>query len=384
MQDVTRVKCFEEVARVIGHGSAMIELQKVVQSGLKVDEHGSLWSAFTWNETPQGANFWLNIVSGDLPTGYTNSDEQGVTLKPFYVNIKGFTRRVKVITLMNLLKDKVSSIEFEDPEEEWHWEDYANFGVVEKDGQYHAQFWNSPRNFGLEAVELTFDEAVNMLDGTPVDEPVEGSEEEPKPIPAFYVSIGNMGRNERRIFIEELQEACDGKVDHIEYLDEDSSWHCWGYVGLTEDSELEFWDTEYPYGDEAVQLSPAQALELVGSGGVSDSVASKPNSNFPDFNFTVVNGSDPLVREWLRENGMVWNSGDSLTSWGLSFESLEVNVGDGTVLVGDSLDYPRINVDVEEVKYIQANWEIVDTEKAARQERIKELEEELERLKSVA
>jgi hypothetical protein len=66
------LKCFDEVAHVIGESGAEIELYEVINS---LSERGidttaeDLEMTFTWGSTPQGYNFWRAIHEGILPAG---------------------------------------------------------------------------------------------------------------------------------------------------------------------------------------------------------------------------------------------------------------------------------------------------------------------------
>jgi len=56
--------CFERVANVIGHNAAVYELQRVIDSGIALDDDTNLYGCFVWEETPQGHGFWYVISKG--------------------------------------------------------------------------------------------------------------------------------------------------------------------------------------------------------------------------------------------------------------------------------------------------------------------------------
>lgn len=44
------------------HALVFHEVQKVIDSGVRVDLHGrGIMSAFVWNDTPQGSKFWSDL-----------------------------------------------------------------------------------------------------------------------------------------------------------------------------------------------------------------------------------------------------------------------------------------------------------------------------------
>ncbi len=66
--NVKDLKCFGQVAAVIGEARAKLELFKVVNSWselwLSPEEFGNL---YWWEKTPQGVDFWLDIKEGVNP-----------------------------------------------------------------------------------------------------------------------------------------------------------------------------------------------------------------------------------------------------------------------------------------------------------------------------
>lgn len=71
MTHVTEMKCFNEVAEVIGEEFAIRELVKVKENcqkkRLNFSYNQSLLSAFKWQSTPQGKEFWSNIFAKETP-----------------------------------------------------------------------------------------------------------------------------------------------------------------------------------------------------------------------------------------------------------------------------------------------------------------------------
>jgi len=71
------LKCFKEVADVIGHEGAVKELQVVIGSNLNdLDPHKELWDSFIWSNTPQGFDLWDNIDKGVVPEPYKSSSNE--------------------------------------------------------------------------------------------------------------------------------------------------------------------------------------------------------------------------------------------------------------------------------------------------------------------
>lgn len=396
MQDVTKFQCFEDVEKVLGYTGAKQELEKVVAFEEEdVEGDKSIWGAFTWNRTPQGSDFWISIIGGRVPEGYKKPKEGEAVLKPFYVNITGLTRNVRVRTLMALLRGKVDAIEFSEEGCESEWEFYDHFGVVVTTHGTFAQFWSSAESFGFDAVELTFEQAVQMLDGeVPDSMPMLGDMSESCQLPNFRVAIGDMDNADREAFIHELQDACRDEVEYVEYDGVEDSWHCWEYVGISEDNELEFWDSPLNYGGSALELAPYQALELVRDKKLPDTSEESSVGGFdiPDFDFKIRNADNVLVRQWLEDNGFRWKHGESLTKDLLDEPLLKCDVSDKSVThflgcedIFEKADGVEISVSLKHV--LKAAWipvQEVDHEEVARQARIKELEEELASLKAAA
>ena len=66
---ITNLKCFDQVAAVIGPAQAQIELFRVVNYGEEVifSDGDSVLNSFTWRHTPQGSDFWGDIDDGENP-----------------------------------------------------------------------------------------------------------------------------------------------------------------------------------------------------------------------------------------------------------------------------------------------------------------------------
>ncbi len=65
---VSQLKCFGQVADIIGKAQAEIELFKVVSSGSSnFFNHGGVSESFSWHKTPQGIMFWSDIHEGINP-----------------------------------------------------------------------------------------------------------------------------------------------------------------------------------------------------------------------------------------------------------------------------------------------------------------------------
>lgn len=57
----TDLKCFDDVAKVIGHAAALYELSRVCGAGLILKQDDDLNGVFIWGGTPQGSDYWLDI-----------------------------------------------------------------------------------------------------------------------------------------------------------------------------------------------------------------------------------------------------------------------------------------------------------------------------------
>lgn len=81
---VIQWECFKEVAKTLGDEDAQWELDKIRnmddKSELGLDTSEDLTSAFNWNKTPQGDDFWSSISIGIKPEGYDS--EPDVPPKP--------------------------------------------------------------------------------------------------------------------------------------------------------------------------------------------------------------------------------------------------------------------------------------------------------------
>lgn len=82
------LKCFAEVAQVIGATQAEIELQKVIDTieYSCIDPEEDLVKAFKWASTPQRDEFWDNIDDGNIPDSLLSlnmGDKQTIPEIPF-------------------------------------------------------------------------------------------------------------------------------------------------------------------------------------------------------------------------------------------------------------------------------------------------------------
>lgn len=60
---IRNLKCFKQVAKVIGHKGAVIELESALSSNsVDFNDAKNLSFAFLWHETPQGYEFWRSIA----------------------------------------------------------------------------------------------------------------------------------------------------------------------------------------------------------------------------------------------------------------------------------------------------------------------------------
>ena len=66
---VSELKCLGQVADIIGKAQAEIELLKVVGVGDKCDfdDYPELDGAFVFDDTPQGSDFWFDVMDGINP-----------------------------------------------------------------------------------------------------------------------------------------------------------------------------------------------------------------------------------------------------------------------------------------------------------------------------
>lgn len=89
------------------------------------------------------------------------------------------------------------------------------------------------------------------------------------------------------------------------------------------------------------------------------------NQDFPDFDFKLSCGDDPLVREWLKQNGCEWRGGQDLTTFYLNDSHLLVRVNSLIVtsttnmVIFDSSDFPEISPKVK-IKPLGKLSEIVE------------------------
>ncbi|AUR81964.1 hypothetical protein NVP1016O_84 [Vibrio phage 1.016.O._10N.286.46.A11] len=66
---VSKLKCFGQVADIIGKAQAEIELFKVISVGDECgfEDYPVFDGAFIFNDTPQGSDFWHSIQDGINP-----------------------------------------------------------------------------------------------------------------------------------------------------------------------------------------------------------------------------------------------------------------------------------------------------------------------------
>ena len=63
----TDLKCYKQVADVIGEAYADYELQQVMDWAGIINENGTLLNSFRWGESPQGGEFWQHVNHGENP-----------------------------------------------------------------------------------------------------------------------------------------------------------------------------------------------------------------------------------------------------------------------------------------------------------------------------
>ena len=64
---ITNLKCFPQVAAVIGNANAQLELFKVVHSKETCYDSCNIGLSFIWDKSPQGFGFWCSIAEGINP-----------------------------------------------------------------------------------------------------------------------------------------------------------------------------------------------------------------------------------------------------------------------------------------------------------------------------
>lgn len=104
---------------------------------------------------------------------------------------------------------------------------------------------------------------------------------------------------------------------------------------------------------------------------------------FPTFDFKLRNGTNPLVRHWLKENGFQWYSNSDLTTAKLSRAFLVCDVGDLRVSWYDEDDFaelPEEEVMVEFTTTVKTTWGVRDTSET--EAKIAKLRQEIEELES--
>lgn len=225
------------------------------------------------------------------------------------------------------------------------------------------------------------------------------NEEEAKLQP-FCVRINDIEDNlSREVVIKTLMGLLrDLEVDYLEYDDEPHHWHCWEFFGVDVNGDAVFWDSAQIYGGTAEELRFAEAVYmLIGliEGASGEESPTSGYEGFPDFQFKIRNGDDPLVRQWLKDNGMKWASADDLTTTLTHHKFLVCHpdvrmvshVGNSEDRFVNEEDCPEVEVVVTPVTKVEATWSVVEEfsdETTATSLRIAELEKELARLKAAA
>ena len=66
---VSELKCFGQVSDIIGKAQAEVELFKVVGAGneCRFEDYPELDGAFVFDDTPQGCDFWFDVMDGINP-----------------------------------------------------------------------------------------------------------------------------------------------------------------------------------------------------------------------------------------------------------------------------------------------------------------------------
>lgn len=109
--------CFVEVAKVIGEENATIELQKVIDSSIDIDKSYELPSAFVWEYSPQGTDFWSTIDRSKNP--YPKQEYNMVKQPPHYLLFPEHDLEVKDINKRLLDRIDDSSMDISSYEAGW-------------------------------------------------------------------------------------------------------------------------------------------------------------------------------------------------------------------------------------------------------------------------
>ena len=81
---VRDLKCFKQVADVIGEKGALIHLGIVVNcTDADFDDVAEIDAAFYWHDTPQGRDFWLSIYNGKKPHYKWNWKTNEAEVQPY-------------------------------------------------------------------------------------------------------------------------------------------------------------------------------------------------------------------------------------------------------------------------------------------------------------
>ncbi|MGB0467725.1 MAG: dATP/dGTP diphosphohydrolase domain-containing protein [Pontibacterium sp.] len=78
----TDMRCFDQVAQVLGHDEAVRQLQLVIDSEGRVYRDKSLGPAFLFGETPQGCQFWQGVQESNAKSRKQEMEaENGLGIK---------------------------------------------------------------------------------------------------------------------------------------------------------------------------------------------------------------------------------------------------------------------------------------------------------------
>ena len=58
---VHKLKCFKQVASVLGDKQAKVELKAVIDSGIAFGDREDVIDCFDWSSSPQGRSFWCDV-----------------------------------------------------------------------------------------------------------------------------------------------------------------------------------------------------------------------------------------------------------------------------------------------------------------------------------
>ena len=112
----TDLACFGEVAKVIGYDSAVIELQRVIDSNCRLDMDKSIVvRAFDWGFTPQGRVFWNDIDDGYIPKGYTAPAAKPLEESPAFTDLSKDSQEhfLKLIEAVGYPPEDATHVDFD-------------------------------------------------------------------------------------------------------------------------------------------------------------------------------------------------------------------------------------------------------------------------------